>query len=679
MTSHTIKKTEDLPDLILKSGKKILVFDIFDTIIHRHNHPQDIKKIAASKLKELYPDISFSSDELYALRVELEKNICKDNHEVKGFDMEFNFSDFARLLYDASLNTGQKEYIPADVFIKNMIEIEIRTELANQYLDQNILNAIKHFKQKEYTILVCSDFYLDANSINEILKEHGILPYISKTIVSSEYLLTKRSGRLYERLKDHIDLPSALMIGDNYESDFTRAQEHGMSAIFIDRGEIHQLYQKKAKSFGIDKIAAHEIKEAITAIPGIFPEFSFTAFYFIRTLYFKLRSEGFKHAFFLSREGQLLEKLFNIFQDNCIFSEADKIKTHYLKASRRSTFLPGLKSLDVENFHTLFRQYVRISLAEFMQSLGFEPDDINVLAQEIGVDPNHREEDFPHSDTFLYLLTSDRFIELYEIRRKEQKSFFTRYFNQFTEGTAQSKNAIIDVGWKGTIQDNIVNIFADDDRTILGYYMGLIIPAQNTIKSIKEGLVFSVDDRNDILYSTFDENRSLFEVLFAADHGSIKYYIEDSNGKVDAIMEDFSEEESFFTNNIAGHMKAMEERFLKICQLYNHQIWEDGKLKIQAALAHARMVYKPTGDEVAWFLNLYHVENFGVFERNVFNRLGDNMSFTDRFLNYLEYKRFPQKFTQNVSWPYAELVKHGLKKEAARYGSKKMRKLIKSV
>nr|EIU2726600.1 hypothetical protein [Pseudomonas aeruginosa] len=100
----------------------------------------------------------------------------------------------------------------------------------------------------------------------------------------------------------------------------------------------------------------------------LFPELATTLLYFIEKLHEALVKQGVEQVYFLSREGQPLKRMFDLYQNKV----SGSIESHYLEVSRRSTLLPSLKSLAEEGFETLFRQYRRISLFEFLSSLGLE-------------------------------------------------------------------------------------------------------------------------------------------------------------------------------------------------------------------------------------------------------------------------------------------------------------------
>ena len=134
---------------------------------------------------------------------------------------------------------------------------------------------------------------------------------------------------------------------------------------------------------------------------SLFPELATTLFYFIQKLHDALVEQGVEQVYFLSREGQPLKRMFDMYRERA----GGRITSHYLEVSRRSTLLPSLGPLAEENFETLFRQYRRISLLEFLSSLGLEQQ-TKRIAQALGLSDgaeDQREEDFPTSQTFTAL------------------------------------------------------------------------------------------------------------------------------------------------------------------------------------------------------------------------------------------------------------------------------------
>lgn len=663
----TIHDTALLYELIKNSTKRIVIFDIFDTIIHRKIHPEDIKKICCDRLVKFLNLKQFTYQQMYELRAQGERELCLQNHNI-GNDLEFRFNDLCRWMY-WHLKNILNGTLDEQGFQALARELEFKAEVTNQFPDESVIQVIRQLQNEGYTVLCCSDFYLDKELLRKILAIYEVADCFSEIFVSSEYGVTKRSGRLYERILDSYNAADCLMIGDNEESDSNQANAKGIASIYLDRLWAHTLYTRRKDKF--NEAYFEQKLEALfrTEDNFLFAEFALTAFYFIHELYLTLTEKGYKDAFFLAREGQVLKEMFTLYQDICVKNEALKITPHYLMASRRSTFMPGLQKLEHEKFFNLFRQYIKISFAEFMYSLGFTDSVIDPLAAKLGIDKLKKELDFPRSETFVRTLISDDFYYLYEQRRVAQKTNFKNYLASF--GAQQpDRLAIVDVGWKGTIQDNIYKIL-DENVRVEGFYIGLIVPAANeNPKNTKQGLLFSYNNR-DRYYDIFDENRSLFEVLFAADHGSVIAYNKGATGNINIETEDFGVEEAFYKNSIFPLIRRILMIFKRICAEYARTSINKQDLYKLITRHHSRMVLFPKQEELEWHLGLYHVENFGVFEKNVFNKDGRALSWLKQIDHYLEYKKHPDKYTKNTIWPAAEFAKGRLYKAFLKYARQK--------
>lgn len=659
--------TNLLLSLIKESNKSVIIFDIFDTIIHRKVHPEDIKKIFADRLVKRLQLKGFTYQQMYDLRAQGERELCLQNHNI-GNDLEFTFNDLALWMYDR-LKGNIDVLLSVTDFICLLRKLELQAEFTNQFVDESLVQVISQLKKEGFTVICCSDFYLDLELIRQVLGQYEVESCFDRIFVSSEFGITKRSGRLYQKILEHYNADDCLMIGDNEESDCNQANRNGIAAIHLDRVWAHSIYTQRKEKFNEDNF--RQKLKAIFATDDhfLFEEFALTAFYFIQDLHTQLSLKGYKDVFFLAREGQELKEMFNIYQDTCIKNEELKITPHYLMVSRRATFMPSLQRLENEKFFNLFRQYIKISFAEFMYSLGFDDAEIDPLAAKLGIDKYKREMDFPRSEAFVRTLISDDFYSLYEHRRVAQKNNFKEYLSSF--GAKQpDRLAIVDVGWKGTIQDNIFKIL-DEQVNVEGFYIGLIVPiANDDARNLKHGLLFSHNHR-DKFYDIFDENRSLFEVLFAANHGSVISYNKNDNGNIQIKTENFNDEIGFYKNSIFPVIRRITMQFRRISAEYAKTAINTEDLYTLAAKHHSRMVLFPKKEELNWHLDLYHVENFGVFERNVFSKEKHSISFFKMLDNYLEYKKHPDKFTKNTIWPAAEFAKGGLFKSLQKYAKEK--------
>lgn len=354
----------------------------------------------------------------------------------------------------------------------------------------------------------------------------------------------------------------------------------------------------------------------------VFPELALSLFVMIEALYTRLCKAGARDVYFLSREGQPLMRLFEAYQ--CRNGQTNSpIACHYLEVSRRATFMPSLSDLGMERFDTLFRQYRAISLLEFLSNLGLESH-LAEVAAVLGVNETilrERAVDLPSSPHYLALLNNAWFQKLFKTERQAQRDAFISYLTDLSGGTLPSTLHIVDVGWKGTIQDNLHRLLCDKELTpvkgIDGYYLGLVGAGAASTGNRKHGLLFSALKEPSKHIHVFNENRALFEVTLAADHGSVASYVNTEDGHGLPIRSNFEEEE--MVKQLVFPLQArMVERFNELLDYFLTRKYDTVRLTRLAAHFHARMVFKPTAQEINWFSTVFHVENFGVFENSRF-------------------------------------------------------------
>lgn len=349
---------------------------------------------------------------------------------------------------------------------------------------------------------------------------------------------------------------------------------------------------------------------------SLFPELATTLFYFIQKLHDALVEQGVEQVYFLSREGQPLKRMFDMYRERA----GGRITSHYLEVSRRSTLLPSLGPLAEENFETLFRQYRRISLLEFLSSLGLEQQ-TKRIAQALGLSDgaeDQREEDFPTSQTFTALKALTQFQSLYESERVARRRAFIDYTKELSGGALPVRLVVVDVGWKGTIQDNLFGLLCREGdtpvRAVTGYYVGLVAEGAAGPDNDKHGLLFSSVGVPSPKFRVFNENRALFEVVLAADHGSIVSYEATSDGHARPIRGEFKEGEM-----LAAEVFPVQRHLFEHFERIVHSMAQGRSIPFEKVVqGHARMVFNPTWPEKTWFSSVFHVENYGVFEHSRF-------------------------------------------------------------
>jgi len=351
----------------------------------------------------------------------------------------------------------------------------------------------------------------------------------------------------------------------------------------------------------------------------LFPELADTLLFCIKLLHETLEVNGVKKVFFLSREGQPLKQMFDLYCDRV----GVRVQSHYLEVSRRSTLLPSFTSLAEERYETLFRQYRSMSLLEFLSSLGLESY-CTELSKELGLSDSqtaNRLGDFPSSELFSRLKVLPRFIAIYDHERLARRAAFLRYLITLSDGEIPADLVVVDVGWKGTIQDNLFAMLCREPNSVVtsvtGYYIGLIDQGAAGPNNRKHGLLFSSVNGHTPRFHVFNENRALFEILLAADHGSVASYEMDMNGQARVVHGSFDEQE-MLENFVFPVQRNIFERYSQMLDYTTMDVESHTPLVKDVALSHARLVFHPSQAELEWFSTVFHVENYGVFERSFF-------------------------------------------------------------
>lgn len=642
---------------------KYVFFDIFDTIVERTINPEHTKKLWANYMVKRL-NLKLSITDLYTLRNKLEYELGENNCN-KGMDWEFAYSELTNALYDKIKPTQTKEE-----FHKLAEDIEVEVERNVQTTFKDIVDEIKKLKKERKKIYCISDMYLSKNMIERIFEKHKILDLFEDIYVSCEYHKSKKSGNLYDLvLKELKAKPEeCTMVGDNKHSDYEMPLSKGLKAIHLDRTENYKRYEAYAQTHTEENIHSAFLKLSKTNTDN-FEHAIFSLYSFIEKLYYSLLNEGKEEVFFLSREGEYLKKLFDAYVEKINYK---KIKSHYLLVSRKATFLPSLNKIEDEDFGRLLKQYSYTSIIEFMKSLNFPKEEIDTILKSVQKDYkknklklNDKEEneineliegnfDIKITNTYtskiIKILTNNKdFKQIYEKNRSEQNKLFKKYINEMTN---KKEICVVDIGWNGSIQDNIQYILGDSYK-VTGYLYGLVSRDPANCKDDKKGLIFSNVPEQSSNYHLFFENRTIFEVLLGASHGSANKYVE-KNGKVEVLLFNKQEERDIFDNVISKIQNDMFKTYEELLNLFVNGYYNNKKIDKKINRIHFNMVFKPTKDQLQFFNKIYHYENFGVFEFSEFKakkKLNMKYYIKENIKYFVRHKQF----FWDTFWPVQKL------------------------
>jgi predicted HAD superfamily hydrolase len=635
--------------------------DFFDTCVTRNVHPEYIKYLWASRIREAL-GLKIPADETYRIRAAIELELCIRNKN-SGLDDDFYFPEFSKVFYEhISKNYRELDSLYSEEeFVNLSSKIELDLEFKYQILLTDMISHLRKEKESGKELILVSDFYLSKDEFERMLNHHRIQDLFSEVYVSSEYLKNKRSGRLFDLVISEcsLDPKRTTMIGDNIHSDFECPKSKGLNAIHLDKSDKkkvdEELFQKEICPSITSQDIWNQVNEALKTGP-IFSNITLTFYSFIARLYRKLREDNVQDVFFLSREGEFLKKLFDHYQSNLNID--NPIKSHYFLASRKSTFLPSLKSIQEETFEILFRQYVNISGKEFILSLNIDESWVESFQTEFQEPLSVRESHFPSSKIFKNIIGHPLFQKEYERKRVEQKSLFLDYVNSFGANLKNGTFSVVDVGWKGTMQDNIRKLLPEDTN-VHGYYLGLANNPNVTPTNKKEGIIFSpLPHAPEYGAWIFANTLTVYEILLGASHGSATEYIRNSDNSVDVSLSAHPYETQLYNEKISPLLKSYYEIFQKLCSIFDTTHFNIEYFDRMIAEFHAQMVLLPSEEEMTFIETVSHFENFGVFEFTEFK--SNKINLIQKFRNLIKFYRDPHTTLIHSMWPALTLRKLGL-------------------
>jgi len=462
--------------------------DLWDTLLRRRCHPDEVKLYTAQRLLFLLgdrlKDKTVTAMNLFLQRREIEYQIARQTRN-KGFDDEYEIEEvldtcIARVA-DSTVPPGERRQLRDE-----LVRSEIRQEVAVCFLDKDLLRLLKDYTYDE--LILISDFYMSVGKIKQILAAQDVSLPFSAIFISCDTRLNKKSGRLFHHVLARLktDPQSILHIGDNPHADIEMARKAGLRThhfmgtnyhttrldnerFFTGRcnpapqADLHwkQRLQEHALSLQKDRQKNRLFQE------GVELSLIFTGF----ALYIQEHCcrKKHQHVYFFTREGIFFKKIFDRLQQHNPYN-LPPVSSHLLPVSRLSTFFPSLREISCRELMRLWSQYHTQSMRSLFSSLGLDATAYTSYFHKYGLDIDEMISR-PWQDKRIQLILKNQDVTdiLVKIQQKK-KELLQRFCNDRAFGL-DSKALIVDIGWRGTIQDNIAYLFPD--VTIDGIYLGL--------------------------------------------------------------------------------------------------------------------------------------------------------------------------------------------------------------
>ena len=459
------------------TGFEVVTVDLWDTLLYR-DRPADAAKVATARrmLIRLGPRADVGIWELYQHRVSAESALAAG-----ADDEEYELANvLEHVLVDLGITPPE-----ATDLADELADAEVDDEISATCPVPEVAAFVRQLLEQPSppAIAVLSDFYMGKERLERLLNAHGLdFPVLSscelggsKRLATSFTIARDRLGRIHGR---------HLHIGDHPISDGRNAASSGATAVVLQRTHLPALpgpgeldatyYDGMLDQLGIDlnelglALAPDEVEQPLereSFLAGVASAVLPTA---LVAGAIELAAEhGAERVFYLSREGAFLSQLHRLIGPS--LAGASLSSPMHLEVSRRSTFGASITRVYEECTARLWRQYPSQSPRGFLVSLGLEPSTFESALARMGLPVDEAILDIKENLRFR------EFLELADVAAAMREAFTAQRdrLNAYLDarGFASETAIVVDVGWRGTIQDNLC--YLRPDTTISGIYLGL--------------------------------------------------------------------------------------------------------------------------------------------------------------------------------------------------------------
>jgi len=599
--------------------KKVITFDIWDTILKRTCHPEEIK---VHTLRYYYYKEYFKIKEeyrneltLYRLRDSIEVEEYEKARE-RGVDGECNFREVLATLIERTHLGTEKE---KEILKQELPEYEINREIEKTYINPLITDIFnKYDKNTKYCI---SDFYMPKEDLIKILNAHGLDKKFKEIYVSADIMKTKRDeGHLFEYFseKENIKYENMIHVGDNQHSDIDMAKRYGIETIKIPNPkkynfDINNLgnidlkldnIKKDTSTENLAKLTRENLKEYKKSLYNQGIEFSAIAYYYIYDIIIDAVLKGYDKIYYQTREGETFIKFHEIIEKNNPFPFKVP-KAELIEVSRVATFAASLDEFNVQNLLRIWSQYRAQSMKALFKSLDIDIEKYDEYFKKYDIDKEMTIYEPWFNFKVTTLLQDKEFKKEIEEELKEKRERLLEYLKgKGIENKEGNKIYLVDIGWRGTIQDNLA--FVLDKVHIEGGYIALFDyynPQRENVA--KRALIRD----SKVTWEYVALTLTIYEMMFSSDTKSVAGY---ENGK--AIRKGKKEEVDFVKNIILPIREGMIDGAKYIAKFMKERdIMEDMYLGYLYNLAR-EIKENPSKILVEAYYSLVYNETFGTGE-----------------------------------------------------------------
>lgn len=477
--------------------------------------------------------------------------------EAVGEDGEYELTAVLQRWLEVVL--AQPHPMRLDEIAREIAELELAFEIANTFPDKEIVQFIAAYPAEK--TLYLSDFYMGSAMLDRLLAHHGLDAIVADGLVSCDLMLNKRSGRLFRHVHALYGVSPAdhVHIGDNPYADVERPRSIGINAVsylpeqpHLDRGTREATFASRNALFAqlhastlqagekaSETLASHEAAAFQVGLQAAPLFIGFALFIAERAV-----MDAPDRLFFFTREGEFFHRLYTTLFPEGAHAGHRLPPASVLCVSRQATFAASLEAVTISELGRVWSLNSQQKLSTLFAILDIDIDMLAPLLDELGLSADELIVNPGQDPRILALFSNPQFLTEARASAASRREHLTAYLGQ--NGVEPGRKlGFIDIGWRGTIQDNIARVLKDNDT--VGYYLALrsFLNEQppNTSK-----FAFGPDERIESNMDFFETFEPL-ELLCNSSEGSVSGYrqegdsivpIREINQRENAVIDQFT-------------------------------------------------------------------------------------------------------------------------------------------
>jgi FMN phosphatase YigB (HAD superfamily) len=588
---------------------RLVSYDVWDTVLRRQCHPDAVKIHTANELLHAAGlQIPFHFRDPFVMlrfRQSVERDIGRESAG-RGGDDEYALKDvLERWVSVVCEDTPGR----LDELVGHLEMSELSFEKSVVFLDESIIEKFR--SDRSTRRIYISDFYMPKANVEALLESVGALEFFDRGYVSCDESLNKRSGRLF----DHVATVEAgfdewIHIGDNVHSDVKVPEKKGIQVVLYQPEPQHSRRMSSESLFQSREVHLKEIlglgnqsrvgdSDALV-LPLLMG--------FVLLLQEQVRARRLKKLFFFTREGEFFLQLYEALRV-CSPFHAELPRGQLLEVSRLSTFSPSLQAFSLSEMMRVWNLYSTQSIGSLFKTLSFDIVVFDELAARHGIDLSAPIK-YPWLDERVINFFNDADVQERagaEIAAK--KAITQAYLNDRMKlDTTDLDVGVVDIGWRGTIQDNIA--FMYPGIRFHGFYLG-INRYLNAQPSNVEKIAFGPNPNSCVEFSSLLRFVAPIEMICNSRNGSVTGYVWD--GKQVSAVRDVDDGENRPFDSFTGPLQArLYSEVARVAPIMMKHAFCSSDLRHLAMAGWQQLIFGPPDDLVAAYFSLDHNETFGL-------------------------------------------------------------------